>query len=66
MTRLGGDCDDLRGKPFWEKNFIVRTVDPIRRGLRPAQIFYLTCGSDGQVRTVDPIRRGLRQEVRLT
>ena len=39
----------------------MRTIDPIRRGLR------LQCAIDGygfrliQVRTIDPIRRGLRR-----
>ena len=46
-----------------EESFIspleVRTVDPIRRGLRPFWANRLSAAR--QVRTVDPIRRGLRQ-----
>ena len=38
----------------------VRTVDPIRRGLRPIQHLLMIIVSIF-VRTVDPIRRGLRQ-----
>ena len=37
----------------------VRTVDPIRRGLRHLGVV-LHNGKHHSVRTVDPIRRGLR------
>ena len=44
----------------------MRTVDPIRRGLRPIvrgeDIYYVVF----LVRTVDPIRRGLRLRVTLS
>ena len=38
----------------------MRTVDPIRRGLRLAEIVFFHDFLFIPVRTVDPIRRGLR------
>ena len=41
----------------------VRTVDPIRRGLRRTRSTVCFIASE-TVRTVDPIRRGLRRDNR--
>ena len=43
---------------------LVRTVDPIRRGLRP-YLKTFRAVSAVSVRTVDPIRRGLRQNQKI-
>ena len=40
--------------------WLVRKVDPIRRGLRQPHPFFALLGLAEAVRKVDPIRRGLR------